>query len=79
MENIRRKCNLMVDLSKFTSNKKILNEVVVLDYNQVCSPILSLSKPEIIIQLFKLYNINPFSNMQIAFYEEGQYSHNYNK
>ena len=69
----------MMDLSKFTSNKKILNEVVVLDYNQVCSPILSLSKPEIIIQLFKLYNINPFSNMQIAFYEEGKYFHNYNK
>ena len=79
MEDIRRKCNLMMDLSKFTSNKKILNEVVVLDYNQVCSLILSLSKPEIIIQLFKLYNINPFRNMQIAFYEEGKYFHNYNK
>ena len=60
MEDIRRKCKLMMDLSKFTSNKKILNEVVVLDYNQVCSPILSLSKPEIIIQLFKVYNTNPF-------------------
>ena len=60
MEDIKRKCNPMMDMSKFTSNKKILNGVVVLGYNQVCSPILSLSKPEIIIQLFKVYNTNPF-------------------
>ena len=33
MENIRRKCNPMVNLSKFTSNKKILSKVVVLGYN----------------------------------------------
>ena len=37
MENIRRKCNLMVDLLKFTSNKKILNKVVSLDYNKIFS------------------------------------------
>ena len=37
MEDIRNKCNLMVDLSKFKSNKKILSEVVVLGYNEVCS------------------------------------------
>ena len=30
MEDIRRKCNQMVYLSKFISNKKILNEVVTL-------------------------------------------------
>ena len=36
-ENIRRKCNPKLDLSKFTSNKKILNEVVVLDYNKICN------------------------------------------
>ena len=30
MNDIKRKCNLMVDLSKFISNKKILNEVVEL-------------------------------------------------
>ena len=28
MEYIRRKCNPMVDLSKFISNKKILSKVV---------------------------------------------------
>lgn len=32
----------MVDLKKFTSNKKILNEVGVLNYNQVYSQTLSL-------------------------------------
>ena len=42
MEGIKRKCNLMINLSKFTSNKKILSEVVVLGYNQVCSQILSI-------------------------------------
>jgi len=41
MEDIRRKCDPIVDLSKFTSNKKILNDVVALGYNQVCSQILS--------------------------------------
>ena len=30
-----------MELSKFTSNKKILNGVVTLDYNQVCYQILS--------------------------------------
>ena len=33
MEDIRRKFNPIVDLSKFTSIKKILNEVVTLVYN----------------------------------------------
>ena len=33
MKDIRRRCNLMVDLLKFTSNKKILSKIVVLDYN----------------------------------------------
>ena len=33
MADIRRKCNLMMDLSQFTSNKKILSKIVVLDYN----------------------------------------------
>ena len=31
----------MVDLSKFTFNKKILSGVVVISYNQVCSQTLS--------------------------------------
>ena len=42
MEGIKRKCNLMMDLSKFTYNKKILSGVVVLGYNKVCSQILSI-------------------------------------
>lgn len=32
MENIR-KCNLIIDLPKFTFNKKMLSEIVVLSYN----------------------------------------------
>ena len=42
IEDIRRKCNLIVDLLKFTSNKKILNGVVILGYNLVCKKPLSL-------------------------------------
>ena len=42
MEVIRRECNLIVDLLKFSSNKKILSGVVVLSYNQVCCQTLSL-------------------------------------
>ena len=34
MRDIRRRYNPMVDLSKFTSNKKILSKVVTLGYNQ---------------------------------------------
>ena len=37
MEDIRRKYNPMINLSKFTSNKKILSVVVAISYNQVCS------------------------------------------
>ena len=33
MENIRRKYNIMIDLSKFISNKKILTKIVTLYYN----------------------------------------------
>ena len=36
MEDLRKKCNPMVDLLKFTFNKKRLSEIVVLIYNQVC-------------------------------------------
>ena len=36
---IRKKCYLMMNLSKLTSIKKILSEVVVLSYNQVWSQI----------------------------------------
>ena len=37
MDDIRRKYNPMVDLSKFTSNKKTLSKVVAYGYNQYCS------------------------------------------
>ena len=37
MKKIRRNCNSIIDLSKFTFNKNILNEVVVIDYNQICN------------------------------------------
>ena len=43
MEDIKRKCKPIVNLSKFTSNKKILNEVITLSYNQVCCETLSFS------------------------------------
>ena len=33
-EDVRRKYNIIVNLSKFISNKKILNEIVALGYNQ---------------------------------------------
>ena len=39
IKDIRRKCNSIADLSKFIFNKKILSELVVLRYNQVCSQI----------------------------------------
>ena len=42
MEDIKRKCNPIVDLSKFTSNKKyILSGFMGLIYNQVCCQTLS--------------------------------------
>ena len=42
MENIRRKFNLMMDLLKFTFNKKILSKFVTLTYNQFCRQTLSI-------------------------------------
>ena len=43
MENIRRKYNLTVDLSKFTLNKKkILSGIVLLGFNQVCYQTLNI-------------------------------------
>ena len=39
--DIRRKYNPMIDLSKFTSNKKILSKIIILNYNKFYSQILS--------------------------------------
>ena len=43
IKNIRRKCNSMVDLSKFTYNKMIFSGVVAIDYKQGCSQTFSLT------------------------------------
>ena len=40
----KKKCNSIVDLSKFTSNKKILSEVITLIYNQTLSILLRVKK-----------------------------------
>ena len=43
----------MVDLIKFTSNKKIFSKVVVLGYNQICSKTLSKKKKKkLLMDLF---------------------------
>ena len=43
----------MVNLSKFTSNKNILNEIITLDYNQVYYKI-SLKNKEGLLKIFIL-------------------------
>ena len=60
MEDIKRKCNLMVNLSKFTSNKNTLSEVVALCYNQFCSQTSSLLETPGIhsIKSYKIEKIN---------------------
>ena len=42
MEDIVRKCNPILNLLKFISNKKILSEVIVICCNQVCNQTLSI-------------------------------------
>ena len=37
MEDIKRKCNPIVDLLKFNSNKKILNKIITQNYNKFFS------------------------------------------
>ena len=44
IENTRRECNLMVNLLKFTYNKKILSGVVVIGYKLVYGQTLSYIK-----------------------------------
>ena len=45
IKDIRKKCNSIIDLSKFTSTKKILNWVVAVDYNQIYTQIFFYNKP----------------------------------
>ena len=40
-EDVRRKYNIIVNLSKFTYNKKILSVAIIIGYNQICSQTLS--------------------------------------
>ena len=42
IKDIKWKYNPIVNLSKFISNKKILSEIVALNYNKICSQILSI-------------------------------------
>ena len=35
MEDIKRKCNSIIDFSKFVSNKKILSGVIFIGYNKI--------------------------------------------
>ena len=50
MNDMRRKYNLMADLLKFISNKKILNRVIVLGYNQIYCQILFLDILKLIFE-----------------------------
>ena len=42
IENIRRKCNPIVNLSKFTPNNKILSEVITLVYKTTIKFVIKL-------------------------------------
>ena len=59
MEDIKRKCNPIVNLSQFTSNKKILNGIIVLDLELNLLPNfvqnlikLSLKNFKVVINIF---------------------------
>ena len=41
MEDIIRRCNLIVDLSKIITNKKILSKIIILAYNKFCNKLRS--------------------------------------
>ena len=56
MKNIRRRCNLMVDLSKFTLNKKILNKKINF-ITKFCPKIKNQSNGLDLIYLFLFYLI----------------------
>ena len=47
----------MVDLSKFTFNRKILSKIVILNYNRFCSYILSL----IFLEIWRAWPKTPTS------------------
>ena len=50
MNDISRECNLMADLLKFISDKKILSRVIVLGYNQIYCQTLSLDILKLIFE-----------------------------
>ena len=61
IENMKRKYNPNVDLSKFASNKKILSGIVGLNYYQVCCKIFS--NICIYIYIINIYYNSPFHSM----------------
>ena len=65
MENIKRKCNQIVDLSKFISNKKILNEIVTLGSTKfvakLCIKInMTIYFKNLTVELHILYILNKY-------------------
>ena len=50
MNDISRECNLMTDLLKFISDKKILSRVIVFGYNQIYCQTLSLDILKLIFE-----------------------------
>ena len=68
MHDIIRKCNIILDLSKFLSNEKKLSEIVTIYYNHVCVYSIKIKdnvKVCIYIYIYievgsKLYNFEEF-------------------
>ena len=67
MHDIIRKCNIIIDLSKFLSNEKKLSEIVTIYYNHVCVYSIKIKdnvKVYIYIYIYrsriKLYNFEEF-------------------
>ena len=58
MKDIRRKCNPMVDLSKFTYNKKILSKVVTKAINLLNKINITTYFENLIVELHVLYVLN---------------------
>ena len=44
MENVKKSCNIIMDLLKFVFNKKILSIVIIINYDQICNQTLYLNQ-----------------------------------
>ena len=65
MHDIIRKCNIIIDLSKFLSNEKKLSEIVTIYYNHVCVYSIKIKdNVKVYIYIYrsriKLYNFEEF-------------------